>query len=96
MEISSVELKEKINNGEKLIVDFHASWCGPCKMLSKTIEDLKTEVPIEDIDIDEQSELAVQYGIRGVPTLVMVDENVEIKRSVGNLTKSQLETWLND
>jgi len=78
------------------VLKFSASWCGPCKMLSKTIEDLKTEVPIEDIDIDEQSELAVQYGIRGVPTLVMVDENVEIKRSVGNLTKSQLETWLND
>jgi thioredoxin 1 len=80
----------------KKVLKFSASWCGPCKMLSKTLEDVKTDVIIEEIDIDEQSELANEYGIRGVPTLVMVDENVEIKRNVGNLTKSQLEIWLND
>jgi thioredoxin 1 len=65
-------------------------------MLSKTIEGIETDVVIEEVDIDEQSELAVEYGIRGVPTLVMLDENVEVKRSVGNLTKQQLESWLND
>jgi thioredoxin 1 len=80
----------------KKVLKFSASWCGPCKMLSKTLEDVQTDIIIEEIDIDEKSELAVEYGIRGVPTLVMVDENVEIKRNVGNLTKSQLEIWLND
>jgi len=80
----------------KKVLKFSASWCGPCKMLSKTLEEVQTDMPIEEIDIDEQSELAVEYGIRGVPTLVMIDENVEVKRNVGNLTKSQLENWLND
>ena len=78
------------------VLKFSASWCQPCKMLSKTLEDVKTNVIIEEIDIDEQTELAVEYGIRGVPTLVMVDENIEVKRIVGNLTKSQLEIWFND
>lgn len=78
------------------VLKFSASWCGPCKMLSKTIEGIETNVVIEEVDIDEQSELANEYGIRGVPTLVMLDENVEVKRSVGNLTKQQLESWLND
>lgn len=80
----------------KKVLKFSASWCGPCKMLSKTIEGINTNVVFEEVDIDEQSELAVEYGIRGVPTLVMLDENVEVKRSVGNLTKQQLESWLND
>jgi len=80
----------------KKVLKFSASWCAPCKSLSKTIEDINTDVVIEDIDIDERSELAVEYGIRGVPTLVMIDEGVEVKRNVGNLTKQQLELWLDD
>jgi len=80
----------------KKVLKFSASWCGPCKSLTKTLQEVKTEIPIEEIDIDEQSELAIEYGIRGVPTLVMIDDNVEVKRNVGNLTKSQLESWFND
>lgn len=80
----------------KKVLKFGADWCTSCNMLSKTIEGIETNVVIEEVDIDEQSELAVEYGIRGVPTLVMLDENVEVKRSVGNLTKQQLESWLND
>jgi len=80
----------------KKVLKFSASWCGPCKMLSKTFESVDTSIPVEDIDIDEHSELAVEYGIRGVPTLVMIDENVEVKRITGNLPKPQLESWLND
>lgn len=80
----------------KKVLKFSASWCGPCKMLSKTFESIKTDIPVEEIDIDEKSELAVEYGIRGVPTLVMIEENLEVKRSTGNLSKQKLESWLND
>lgn len=65
-------------------------------MLSKTIDTIDQGVPIEEVDIDEKSELAIEYGIRGVPTLVMIDENIEVKRISGNLSKQQLESWLND
>ena len=78
------------------VLKFSASWCGPCKMLSKTIDTIDQGVPIEEVDIDEKSELAIEYGIRGVPTLVMIDENIEVKRISGNLSKQQLESWLND
>jgi len=55
------------------ILRFTASWCGPCKSLAMNLEQANLQMPIEVIDIDVQSDVAVEYGIRGVPTLVMLD-----------------------
>jgi thioredoxin 1 len=79
----------------KKVLRFTASWCGPCKMLAKNLESINTSVPIEVIDIDVFQDVAVEYGIRGVPTLVMVDENIEVKRLVGMQSLKELETWIN-
>jgi thioredoxin 1 len=76
------------------IIRFTASWCQPCKMLAKTLEDVDTQIPIEVIDIDENQELAMNYGIRGVPTLVMLDGDIEVKRLVGMKMKNELSEWL--
>ena len=76
------------------VLRFTASWCGPCKMLAKTLEDIDTQIPIEVIDIDENQDLAMNYGIRGVPTLVMLDGDVEVKRLVGMKMKNELSEWL--
>jgi thioredoxin 1 len=65
-------------------------------MLAKNLESINTEVPIEVIDIDENQQLAIDYGVRGVPTLVMLDENIEVKRMVGMNSLKQLEDWIND
>jgi len=80
----------------KRVLRFTASWCGPCKGLAMTLNNIETKMPIEVIDIDEQSTVARDFGIRSVPTLVMLDENTEIKRTVGALPQAQLEAWLND
>ena len=78
------------------ILKFSASWCGPCKMLTMTIAGIKDEVPypVEEIDIDENSELAQKFGIRGVPTLVLVDGDTEVRRKVGALTSAELKTFI--
>jgi len=76
------------------VLRFTASWCQPCKMLAKTLEDVDTQIPIEVIDIDENKDLAVEYGIRGVPTLVMLDGDIEVKRFSGMKMKNEIETWL--
>jgi len=76
------------------VLRFTASWCQPCKMLAKTLEDVETQIPIEVIDIDENQGLAMDYGIRGVPTLVMLDGDIEVKRVSGMLMKNQLTEWL--
>ena len=78
------------------VIRFTASWCQPCKALALNLETAQLNLPIEVIDIDVQDELAVEYGIRGVPTLVMMDENIEVKRLVGSKTANQLQEWAND
>jgi thioredoxin 1 len=80
----------------KRVLRFTASWCQPCKMLARTLEEVNTVVPIEVVDIDVHSEVATDYGIRGVPTLVMLDGNIEMKRISGTVIKKDLERWLND
>lgn len=77
------------------ILRFTASWCGPCKMLAKTLEDIETSIPIRVVDVDEETETAVQYSIRGVPTLVMVKNEKEVGRITGNKTKKELEEFIN-
>jgi thioredoxin 1 len=75
------------------ILRFTASWCQPCKSLAKNLEEANLSIPIEVVDIDVQSDIAVEYGIRGVPTLVLTDGTVEIKRLVGSKTVKELQEW---
>lgn len=78
------------------IIRFTASWCGPCKMLSKTLENLETNIPIDVVDIDVHPEVALEYGIRGVPTLVLLDEhNQPLRKLVGNKPLNELKEWIN-
>lgn len=77
----------------KRILRFTASWCGPCKSLAQNLEVADLSIPIEVVDIDVNDELAKEYGIRGVPTLVMLDENIEVKRLVGSKTVNELQEW---
>ena len=81
---------------DKRVLRFTATWCQPCKMLAKNLESINTDVPIEVYDIDERTDVAMDFGVRGVPTLVMMDGNTEIKRMVGMQSLKDLETWIND
>ena len=80
----------------KKVIRFTASWCGPCKMLEKTLQEIETNVPIEVIDIDEKPDVATEFGIRGVPTLVLMEDNTAIKRIVGNKTKQEIKAFIDD
>ena len=79
----------------KKVIRFTASWCQPCKMLAKTLEDVQTNLPIEVVDIDKDSDVAIEYGIRGVPTMVMVEDGTVLKRLVGMQNTKQLQEWFN-
>lgn len=76
------------------ILKFQAEWCGPCKMLSKTLEGYD-EIEIQEIDIDADQEVAIRYSIRGVPTLVLLDDNgVEVRRKSGMMMFNDFEKFV--
>ena len=79
------------------VLKFEASWCQPCKMLTKTLSDMDVDsiATIVKVDIDERGDLAQEFGVRGVPTMVIVDaDNKEIKRLVGMHPEAKLKAWL--
>ena len=77
------------------VIKFAASWCGPCKMLSKVLEDYTGDVQIEEIDIDNNQELAIKFGVRGVPTCVLVnDAGGEVSRKVGMMNIKEFEEFV--
>ena len=77
----------------KRILRFNASWGGPCQGLAMNLETSGLDLPIEVIDIDVHPDVAQEYGVRSVPTLIMLDENIEIKRLIGSKTVNQLQEW---
>ena len=77
LEITAKELQEKINNGDKIIVDFHGLWCGPCKMMMPAFERVAqnndTDVQMYTMDIDKNREFVSSLGIRSIPTIKIFD-----------------------
>lgn len=80
------------------ILKFAASWCGPCQGLSMTLRGMegKITMPIEEIDIDKNVDLSIKYGVRSVPTMVIVNDSGDvIKRATGALTADQILEFVN-
>lgn len=79
------------------VLKFKAEWCAPCKSLTQIIKNAgdKIKLPIEEIDIDSDSAAAMHYGIRSVPTMIVINENnAEVKRKVGSMNETQLLEFL--
>lgn len=91
------EFNEQINSGKKVLVDFYADWCGPCKMLAPGLEALASEheeINVLKVNVDNLPALAAKYGISSIPTLLVI-LNGEIKNSaLGYMAKSQLENLI--
>ena len=97
MEITNSELKEKLNNGEKVIVEFWAPWCGPCRMLKPVFERVassnKTDVQMYTMNIDEgnNKDIASQYGIRSIPAIKSFNGSEVINTSVGVVSEQSIK-----
>ncbi|HIJ59032.1 MAG TPA: thioredoxin [Nitrospirae bacterium] len=89
---------EVIKSKGLIMVDFWAAWCGPCKMLAPTIEELAKEyagkVQVGKLNTDENSEIASRYKIMGIPTVIFFKDGKEIDKVVGAVPKSQLKNKL--
>lgn len=76
------------------ILRFTASWCNPCQALAKNLEAANLGIPIEVVDIDVHEDVALEYQIRSVPTLVLINEGKE-SRLVGLQTAQKIKEWVN-
>ena len=79
----------------KKILYFSASWCGPCKTLGPIIESLGNKINYEKIDVDTDTKLASEFGVRNIPTLVLVKDGIEQNRLVGLQTEKQILNFYN-
>jgi len=79
----------------KKILYFSAAWCGPCKTLGPIMESASGQVNYQKVDVDNNPELSAKYGVRNIPTMVLVENGVEIRRKVGVLTKEQILNFYN-
>lgn len=87
-------------SGQLLMVDFWADWCGPCKMLAPVIEGLGDEYEgkaiVGKINVDEEQELAIRYGVMSIPTVIFFKDGEEVARKVGVLPAAQFTEVLDN
>jgi thioredoxin 1 len=90
---------ELINGNTPVLVDFHATWCGPCKMMSPILDELAPRIQgkakIIKIDVDKNQQAASLYQVRGVPTLILFKNGKQLWRQSGVVQANELETIIN-
>lgn len=79
---------------DKILIDFFATWCGPCKMLGPILEKVESNLKVVKVDVDEFEDLAREYGVMSIPTLVVLENGKEVNRHIGFIDKNDLESFL--
>lgn len=102
MEITSTELKNKIKNGEKLLIDFYGVWCGPCKIMkpmfesvSQTLKEQNSDIQLYTFDIDSDRDFVSELGLRSVPTIKAFSDGKEVFTEVGLKQKNAIMEMTN-
>jgi len=99
VEITNENFEEKVIKSDKpVILDFWATWCGPCRMLAPTLEEIaeeRSDVTVGKVNVDEQAELADKFGIMSIPTLLVFKNGKQTAKSIGVKPKEAVLALLN-
>lgn len=99
MKISDASFEEDVLKSDKpVVVDFWAEWCGPCRQIAPALEEIAAEmqgkVVVAKMNVDENQEAPMKYGIRGIPTLMLFKDGQVVSTQVGALNKARLADWI--
>ena len=86
--------KEVLKSKDTVLVDFYADWCGPCKMLGPIMDEISKNNKVFKINVDDEEELAEEYGIMSIPCVIAFKDGKEINRSIGLKSKEEIEELL--
>ena len=80
------------------LLKLYADWCGPCKALSMTLGKMDIHIPIEEVNIETNKDIAIKYGVRSIPTMILVDEHdmSELRKLTGNANENQIKEFLGE
>jgi thioredoxin-like negative regulator of GroEL len=95
-ELTSQEIREKINNGDKFLLDFYAVWCGPCRVLMKILSDSEEllNVPVYTYNVDTDRNFTQEFNVRSVPTVKLFDGGKVVKSGSGVMNINQLQSFV--
>lgn len=79
---------------EKVLVDFYATWCGPCKMLSPVLEKVSDSIKVIKVNVDANQGLAREYGVMSIPCLILFENGKELKRNIGFIPEHKLKEFI--
>ncbi|MBO7218306.1 MAG: thioredoxin [Clostridia bacterium] len=100
LNITNANFEAEVLNSEKpVLLDFWASWCGPCKMIAPIVHEIAEERPdikVGKINVDEEMKLAMKFGIQSIPTLIVIKDKKAVAQSVGYQSKEQILSMLED